>query len=886
LRLWKTVELPDGNLVSIGATQQGSVLIKTDRSGKLLTTKSLGNGFPNDLQLAGAMYVVVGANIMRINPDLTVAWTMTTAARDNVKRVRPLSNGNLLALSEDNLSRVSMNTINAQNGALLSRKVVIDSFVVTRLPEFTVLKNNVYALVEDAVWKFNLDGNLVAKLPFGLENLFDISTAADQTLLVSRGESILFKIDTLGRQIWRNDIWHKSWSNTNNNGILVVNELNPGWSSGEISLLDGNGKLVWIRPIGENRQELPFQPRGSIQTKEGNFLIVGNTFLPADSFRTVRSRAVKLSNDNKMYINRIIGNVYIDYNNNCKKDPEDITRPKAFISAEAENGNAYWGMSDSLGRYSIRCDTGNYKLSIAKFTAQKNWNWVDCFTETKRLVGVGKTDTVNFFQTLMDSSGRIICAALNVNIGIGLTRRCQNSNVTIAYNNIGSTTARNVVIAVQLDTVLDYLNASIPLSNRIGNKYFFNIADLAVNSSGRFYISTYVKCGTQPFTWPITGQAVCVKAQIFADTTCPNSQNWSGADLAVEGKCQQDSVIFTIKNIGTATSQRRNMVVIENNIISSIGPVQLARQTSTTRSFPANGNTWRLTVEQEPYHPNSTAPSAFVEGCANSAQSIALGYANNFANDDAALSIATACSAIITSCDPNDKTGYPLGYGDKHYIDQNQDIDYTIRFQNTGNDTAFKVVIRDTIDTRYLDLGSIEFGVSSHQYEPTLYDKNIVQFTFDNILLVDSFKNEPASNGYVKFRIKQKKDVALGTKINNSAAIYFDYNAPVITNMAQHTVGKPILLTTKIGEISASDVAVTLSPNPFNEQTVFKIGEKGPLSINGIFELFDINGHLLRQADFSKNEFILHRNDLPTGIYIFKIKTMDGRFSSGKVVIQ
>ncbi len=62
--------------------------------------------------------------------------------------------------------------------------------------------------------------------------------------------------------------------------------------------------------------------------------------------------------------------------------------------------------------------------------------------------------------------------------------------------------------------------------------------------------------------------------------------------------------------------------------------------------------------------------------------------------------------------------------------------------------------------------------------------------------------------------------------------------------------------------------------------------EKGPLSINALFELFDINGRLLRQENVIKNEFILDRNNLPNGIYLFKINTLDGRFNSGKIVIQ
>ena len=884
LRLWKTVELTDGSLVSLGSTQQSSVLIKTDRNGRLLTTKSLGLGAPNDLQLSGVLYAVVGTKIMRINPDLTTAWSVTAAAGENVKRIRPLSNGQLLTLSEGSGSgRVMMNILNPQNGATVLRKVLVDSFLATRVPEFTVVNNRIYALVNDAVWKFNLSGDFLGKLPFGMENLFDISTAADQTLLVSRGESIIFKIDTSGRQIWRREIRHKSWSNTNKGGVLVVNEINTGRSTGEVSLLDANGQLKWIRPIGEKAGELPFQARAGIQTKDENMVIVGNTFIPPDSFRTVRSRMVKLGNDNQMYINRIVGHIYGDRNANCQKDPEDKIRPYWIVYAKHANNDLYWGVTDSMGFYSIRCDSGTYTLHGVSTPLSPSLMFTNCGATSKPITGFGKTDTVDILQNIRDTSGRpstLGCTFLTVDIGSARYRPCEFNTVNVSYRNSGIATAYNTFATVKLDPALHYLRASKPLVSRSGNTYKFNIGEIEPNRGGSMVIYTKVKC---PDTIGL-GQIICNEAKIFADTSC---SVWAGAELSVEGQCQADSVVFTVKNTANVASQSRKMFVAENNTITLLPNIQLAGLRSATRSFPANGNTWRLTVEQEPGHPTSVAPTAFVEGCrGNTNLPLVFGYAASFAADDIALSVANVCDTVRMAVDPNDKTGYPFGYGDKHFIDQNQDIDYTIRFQNTGNDTAFKVVIRDTIDTRFLDLSSIEFGASSHPYEPTLYDKNILQFTFDNILLVDSFRNEPASNGYVKFRIKQKKDVLIGSKINNSAAIYFDYNLPIITNIAQHTVGKPIFLTTKIGEIHGENVAVQVSPNPFNEQTVFKIGENGPLSINGIFELFDVNGRLVRQANFDKNAFVLDRKDLPVGVYIFKIKTMDGRFNSGKVVVQ
>ncbi|HRH39374.1 MAG TPA: hypothetical protein PK760_13570, partial [Flavobacteriales bacterium] len=122
----------------------------------------------------------------------------------------------------------------------------------------------------------------------------------------------------------------------------------------------------------------------------------------------------------------------------------------------------------------------------------------------------------------------------------------------------------------------------------------------------------------------------------------------------------------------------------------------------------------------------------------------------NMANNSVSLS-----GTITAAYDPNDKTASTSsGWSNElYFIDQDEWIDYTIRFQNTGMDTAFTVVVTDTMSAA-LDLSTYEQGPASHPFAVEFKNGRVVEWRFANILLPDSNTNEPASHGLVSFRIK------------------------------------------------------------------------------------------------------------------------------------
>lgn len=147
------------------------------------------------------------------------------------------------------------------------------------------------------------------------------------------------------------------------------------------------------------------------------------------------------------------------------------------------------------------------------------------------------------------------------------------------------------------------------------------------------------------------------------------------------------------------------------------------------------------------------------------------------------------------SYDPNDKSENLAGKISKREISSNSYINYVIRFQNTGTDTAFNVAVRDTLDDK-LDWGSLQMVAASHSYQLNIKSQNQLTWSFNNIKLVDSFRNEPASHGFIAYRIRPKSSLVIGDIIKNTASIYFDYNLPVETNtqeteVVQYSINNP-----------------------------------------------------------------------------------------------
>ena len=165
------------------------------------------------------------------------------------------------------------------------------------------------------------------------------------------------------------------------------------------------------------------------------------------------------------------------------------------------------------------------------------------------------------------------------------------------------------------------------------------------------------------------------------------------------------------------------------------------------------------------------------------------------------------------SYDPNDKQVHPYRSDNLALI--TSDLVYTIRFQNTGNDYALNVVIRDTL-AEYLDMSTFELISTSHPYNllVAIEDERAIAFEFSSLYLPDSLTNEPESHGFITYSIKPNEDVSLDTKIENTAYIYFDFNPAIVTNTTESIMVDEFPVTSS-SEVYKIDVLSY--PNPTSD---------------------------------------------------------------------
>jgi uncharacterized repeat protein (TIGR01451 family) len=230
----------------------------------------------------------------------------------------------------------------------------------------------------------------------------------------------------------------------------------------------------------------------------------------------------------------------------------------------------------------------------------------------------------------------------------------------------------------------------------------------------------------------------------------------------------------------------------------------------------------------------------------------------------------TISQVVVGSYDPNDKTCVEGTTITPEMVGEY--VTYMIRFENTGTYMAEDIVVKDVLDATKFDVSTLTPLQGSHEYT-TRITGNTAEFVFDNIMLPGAPSDE--RYGFVAFKIKTLPTLSLNDSFSNTAEIYFDYNAPIVTNEAETTVALPLSRPN-----FSFTSAITLYPNPAG--STLHVGAKDGLNVNTI-AIYNVVGQQLISIVNAGNNAAVDVAALAAGSYIIKVATDKGA-SSGKFI--
>jgi len=569
--------------------------------------------------------------------------------------------------------------------------------------------------------------------------------------------------------------------------------------------------------------------------------------------------------------NVILGIVFRNSNNDCIQDPNETGLRRRVLVTEP--GSTYT-LSDNLGNYKLNASAGNHVVKQIP-------NELLGLLETQNCPPTNGNYPINFANSSGDTAKNknfanelILCPLLKIGVGSNQRRRCVRNHTTItAWNNGTIPSGDQTRIYLKLPRFIHLISADKPFTfNEFDSTYVFNVGPIPAQGSFKIKVIDSVAC--LPGLMNIQQ---CTKVWITPPNTCfTNSPAWDGVDVAIRASCDGTLPRFVIQNTGAAMSSARPYQVFVDSVLAYVGYAQLGSNDSLSFVAPVSGNNRvRVEMAQSPQHPFSTFMFGEIQCLPLSQNRISFSPIHGTPESD------VDCMPIRDSYDPNDKQVQPQGITNEGRIAPNHPLEYKIRFQNTGNDIAYRVVVVDTLN-EFFDLSTFEELGSSHAYVLSIggRGKPVLRFTFDNINLPDSLSDPDGSQGFIRFRIRPKANAPLGTRLKNHGEIYFDFNYPIITNQTLNTIYEPqvvsgildsiIVLGVEKSEFNKNEIA--LIPNPNSGRFEAKSTQLSSLKV------FSIEGKELFKSQEPKTKHIVDLTTFGKGCYFIEFMGVKGRF--------
>ena len=556
--------------------------------------------------------------------------------------------------------------------------------------------------------------------------------------------------------------------------------------------------------------------------------------------------------------NEVVGNVKYDNNDVCGDGIEMPVHNQRINLLNENNELISLAYSRENGSFNAFLPPGQGSISVVMPDIPEPFE-PSCFPAQQLTTFNSDTGGVVVNADFAIRSTQI-CTQYDFDYSSLFFRRCFSTTSFVKIANRGTTNSPvDFTLTYPSDQVYP-LSASIPFESLGNNVYLFHAPSIEIFQEINISILDTTTCDIQ------LNSFVCVEGALVNVNNCIEE---SADALKLALYSDENSNQIVVKNFGETAMPNYYTLYINNDFDT----LNYMFQSSNSFSFTLQPNE---TFIGNVFSENWTSVLNDSEG---NNESLFISNAIDNSLTDTLISLQfpsteTDCAQVRGSYDPNDKQGFPEGFGELNRIEKDQSINYRIRFQNTGSDTAFTVVVLDTL-SEFLDYTSVIPGASSHPYT-FQHEDNKLEFRFNNIDLVQKSLNEPASIGFVEFKVKQRPSNPISYTIENQAAIYFDFNDPIYTPIHIYSI-YPLPL----GLEGIKELEMNLSPNPSTGSISLHFTEKWQ-GLQKTIQVSDLSGRTIKTIETSESTPSFNWNELPQGTYFISVRMKNGLGASAR----
>ena len=566
----------------------------------------------------------------------------------------------------------------------------------------------------------------------------------------------------------------------------------------------------------------------------------------------------------------ISGRLIHDKQENCTLDATEKGLSNWMIEMSSL-GVKYYRTTSEDGSYAFTVPNGIYTLRVLP----RNEYWQICDDVINTFVSGSNVTNQHFFAQEFQP-----CARIKTDISTASLQRCKDNTYYLIYENQGNIQVDDVNIRVDFDDeYMQFVGSNYPDFTLGAGFVNFDIGTLDINKVDTIAVNLHLLCDNTT-----DGQTHCVTATATPNDPCIVTPEWSGAKLELEASCDRinNKVKFSIKNNGLGDMKNaKTYIVTEDDVMRPPKTLKLDQFEALDLEFPANGKTYRVMATQDNGFPfESQAITKAIEACGtNFSGNYSKGFVTIFEESDRDVFVDTDCQQSVTVLEENEIVGFPIGYGDTHFINKGTKIDYLVRFDNPGKDTVDNVIVKCKIPYG-LDISTLQMGSSSHTYDYRFNQERDLVINFENIQLPDSLASDGNANGYVKFKITPSSALNNGDSIRLQARILYDFNTPVFTKDVFHIIGTDFIISGT--EWAAIPLDMGIFPNPTTSEIA--IDTREVQFGTGSYDLINQYGQSIVTGELVHGRNGIQCAHLPNGVYHIKIRLDNQHAASVRII--